>query len=131
MGFDAPLRPRWKFMLPELISEIKSSIRREFKQHTGGFAGSWKLSNLRLTADKKGIHINSDHPAAKIQNDGGDVPERVAKRAKAMHWMSGGEHVFAKRAKGFTLPGKKYVQKALERWTGTGINVEWADKGKR
>ena len=130
-GFDKTLafNFRWKNALPELISEIKKSIRREFTERTGQFARSWKLSDLhvRKSGRQETLEITNEHPAARIHEFGRRVPDRVPRRAEALRWMANGEAVYAKRARGFTLRPRGYVQKAIDRWGGRGIDVDWKE----
>ena len=50
---------------------------------------------------------------AAIHEYGGQIPDREAVNAKAMHWMNGGADVFAKFAKGFTMPERSYLRSSL------------------
>jgi len=129
VGFDKPLNARWRFFLPELVAEIKASIRREFDTAGGEFTRSWSLKNVHVAPGEESVIIESNHPFAFIQEMGGRVPDRYPVRAKAMHWMSGGEHVFAKRAKGFTLRPRGFIAAAVTKWAATekGVDVEWKD----
>lgn len=67
------------------------------------------LANYKLM--KRDVRITVNLPYARIQDTGGRIPERRPRRAKAMRWIdSTGEMIFAKRARGFTLPGYRYIE---------------------
>ncbi len=52
-------------------------------------------------------------PYAAIHEFGGQVPDRTPVNAKALHFFIGGKEVFAKFAKGFTMPERSYLRSSL------------------
>jgi hypothetical protein len=128
-GWDGPLKIRWQFHLPELVSAIKQQISMLFKNPSGALRQSFSLGNFRVRegAGESAININNDLPYAAIQNYGGTIPERTAKSG-FMHWTgSDGEDVYAKRARGFTISGKQYLERAVEDWSAHDLDIEWSD----
>ena len=53
-------------------------------------------------------------PYAATHNEGLVVPERRARLKKSLHWMSGGQDVFAKSAKAFTMPKREFIGPSKE-----------------
>jgi hypothetical protein len=35
--------------------------------------------------------------------------------------------VFAKRARGFTISGKQYLERAFDDWSAHDLDIEWSD----
>jgi hypothetical protein len=126
-GWNKPLKLRWEFHFPELISEIKKQINMSFARPTGKLRNSFSLGNIRKIRNgtSEGVEINNSLPYAAIQNYGGDIPRRYPTNAKALHWMMGGTDVFAKSAAGFHINGQNYIEKAVDRWAFGSIDVEW------
>lgn len=64
------------------------------------------------------VSVDRSVPYARIQEYGGTVqiPEIVPKRAKALHWMSGGSNVFAMRVRAHpvTIPARSFMRVSLE-----------------
>ena len=131
MGFKKPLEIqfRWRNALPELLSAIKTTIDEVFKRKTGSFRRSWQLSHLHvLRHSREGVEINNPHPAALALDEGAYIPTRYPIRAKALHWVDeNGNDVFVKKAEGFYLEGRDYINKAVDKWGGKGLAVEWKE----
>ena len=51
---------------------------------------------------------------AAIHEYGGEVPDRYPVNAKALHFFAGGDEVFAKFARGFTMPERSFLRSSLE-----------------
>jgi hypothetical protein len=121
---------RWKFHLPELVSAIHQQINMLFKNPSGKLRTSFQLGNFHAkeSEGRSEIMIDNDLPYAAIQNYGGSIPERTAKAGTFMHWVGpGGEDVFAKRAKGFTITGKEYIERGVDQWYDD-LDIEWSEK---
>jgi phage gpG-like protein len=59
------------------------------------------------------VYSNNSVNYAAIHEFGGTVPDRYPVNAKALHWMSGGQDVFAKFARGFTMPERSFMRSSL------------------
>jgi phage gpG-like protein len=59
------------------------------------------------------VYSNNSVKYAAIHEFGGSIPDRYPVNAKAMHWQVGGRDVFAKFAKGFTLPSRSFLRSSL------------------
>lgn len=57
-------------------------------------------------------------PYNRAHEYGATIPDRFPKKAKALHWMVGGKHVFAMRARGFKLPERSYLRSAFHDFKG-------------
>lgn len=130
MSWDKPLQIKWVFNLPELVSAIKRQIDMVFVNPSGRLKASFSLSNMHIirNGSSEGVEITNSLPYAAIQNYGGRIPDRVPVKGKYMVWTNaGGETVFAKRARGFDISAKNYIEKAIDDWVGgdKNINVEW------
>lgn len=62
-------------------------------------------------------------PYNRAHEYGAIIPDRFPKNAKALHWMVGGQHVFAKFARGFTLPARSYMRSGLADYKTQIINT--------
>ncbi len=51
---------------------------------------------------------------AAIHEYGGQIPDRYPVNAKALHFFVGGKEVFAKFARGFTMPERSFMRSSLE-----------------
>lgn len=124
-SWNAPLRHRWVYHFPELVSAIKNAIRSSFPNGTGALAKSYSLGSIHKSGSNS-IRITNSLPYAHIQNYGGYIPDRYPVNAQALHWTSGGSDVFAKHAKGFHITGKEYIEEAIEVWSkNDGLMIEW------
>jgi hypothetical protein len=56
----------------------------------------------------------STAPYAGAQEFGATIPDRYPVNAKALHFFVGADEVFAKFARGFTLPERSYLRSSLE-----------------
>ena len=52
-------------------------------------------------------------PYNRALNNGATIPDRFPKKAKALHFFIGGKEVFAKKARGFTLKPRRYMESGL------------------
>lgn len=52
-------------------------------------------------------------PYAAIHEFGGSIPDRYPVNAQALHFYIGGREVFAKFARGFTMPERSYLRSSL------------------
>lgn len=109
-GWSKKLEPQIKMRLPELASAMQAGYdasgigRRSGKLR----AALGTLANYKASA--RSIRIDIGLPYARIQDVGGQIPTRYPRRARAMRFIGNdGSIVFAKRARGFTLPGFKYA----------------------
>ena len=99
----------------------------------GRLKKSWSNPNtVKLSASGKTIIITNPLPYARAQDQGANIPERVAKPGKFLMFR-GRTSVFHKRAAGFRLrasnSGKGYVKPAVEKWKKGfkgAPNVRWA-----
>lgn len=119
--------------LPELASAMQAGYDESgIGKRSGKLrAALGTLANYRAGA--KAVTITLGLPYARIQDIGGQIPERFPRRAKAMRWIdSSGEMIFAKRARGFKLPGFQYASvhgvNQIKARMGNLFEVKW--KGK-
>ena len=92
---------------------------------TGRLMGSIQ-SDVTDTPDRITGRVYSSTTASpynRAHEYGAIIPDRFPKNAKAMHWMVGGQHVFAKFARGFTLPARSYMRSSLTDYKEKIINT--------
>lgn len=129
-NWDGPLTPlKFKMNLPELMSAIQAEMDRSFlgKGHGDLRREAGKLSNYRFGKDF--VEITLPLPYARIQEEGGWIPDRRPKVAQAMHFFDKGNEVFTKFASGFHILPNEYLKGGVHRWLGNrkGVKVEWPD----
>lgn len=104
---------------------------------SGKLRGSLALGsgNYKALRRKSGdvIEWSTSLPYARIQDIGGRVPTRYPRRARAMRWIDrNGRIIFARRARGFTLPGFGYISvhgvKAIERRLSKVCQAKWKEQ---
>ncbi|MGH3430898.1 MAG: hypothetical protein ACRDQZ_25570 [Mycobacteriales bacterium] len=90
------------------------------KSHTGNL----KRAVVVIPAERKGddivggVGLGREAPYGLAHEFGANIPERVPINAKALHWITaGGEHVFAMRAKAFTLPERSFMRRGFADFT--------------
>jgi hypothetical protein len=88
-------------VLNHITGRLQSSIQHDVQSSGTTVAG-------RVYAN------TSTAPYAGAQEFGATIPDRYPVNAKAMHWTSGGQDVFAKFARGFNLPERSYLRSSLE-----------------
>jgi len=81
--------------------KLAGSIQSDVKDSTNEIVGSVYSSTTAT-------------PYNRAHEYGATIPDRVPKKAKVLHWMSGGKHVFAMRARGFVLPERSYLRSGLK-----------------
>lgn len=137
-GWNQPLEVNIRMKLPEVAGALLEGYDESgIGKVTGRLRSSLALSsgNYRARRTKGGdvIEWSTDLPYARIQDVGGRVPTRYPRRARAMRWIdSSGEVIFARKARGFVLPGFRFLSvhgmKALERRLGIISEVKWKDE---
>jgi hypothetical protein len=68
------------------------------------------LDQSKLTGK---VSVDNAAPYGRYQEYGAHIPERVPIRAKALHWVNGGESIFAMRARAFDLPERSFMRSSL------------------
>jgi len=83
------------------------------KSHTGNL----KRAILQIPAEAEGqtvtagVGLGSEAKYGLAHEFGADIPERVPKNAKALHWIGAdGASVFAMRARAFRLPERSFLR---------------------
>jgi len=81
------------------------------------------VRNYRYDKRRKTIRMEiADVPYAKYTDTGGQIPTRFPVRAKAMHWIQDGVHIFTKRARGYYYQGIGWVENGFLIWLSKGQN---------
>lgn len=102
----------WTLNLESLISAIKDSV----PVRQGTLRQSLRLVNVRGTIKTELRITVSAVPYARISDLGGQIPEREARRAKAMRFIGArdGAVLFARKVAGFNYPASHYLARAFE-----------------
>jgi HK97 gp10 family phage protein len=87
-------------VLNHITGRLQSSIMHEVNDNGKSIIGR--------------VYSNNSVNYAAIHEFGGTVPDRYPVNGKALHWMSGGQDVFAKFARGFTMPERSFLRSSLE-----------------
>jgi hypothetical protein len=59
------------------------------------------------------VSVSNTAPYGRYHEYGAHIPERVPIRAKALHWVTNGQDVFAMRARAFDLPERSFMRSSL------------------
>lgn len=145
IGWDGPLKVRYQYHLPELMSAIRRNAPvgrhdhdkiSEGRYSAPGFPRSGgrlqrelgKLSNYKAPTGQNRVEITVDLPYARIIDMGGPVSAVMGRK---MLWHAGKGDVFATQRVGFTIRGSGYVEKGFAEWAdypvSRGIVPEWDD----
>lgn len=137
-GWNKPLDIDLRMHLPEIAGALLEGYDASgIGKRSGELRRALSLpsGNYRATRTKRGdiVRWSTTLPYARIQDIGGNVPERRPRRAKAMRWAdSSGELIFAKRTRGFHLPGFGFLSRhgvaAIDRRLSTITDVKWGGK---
>lgn len=87
-------------------------LKRLVPIKTGALSNSWRTIEM---TDSYAI-FGSDSKYARIQDLGGQIPDRYPVNAKALHFFINGKEIYTKKAKGFTLQGKHYTANSFAEW---------------
>jgi hypothetical protein len=131
IGWDK--QPRLLFDMSRNLDEISAAFANYAPRKTGKLQTElrkWKNYKAIRWGNKTakgmfgGWKVTIPLPYAAIQDQGGEVPTRYPRNAQAMRWRSGGKTIFAKKARGFTLPGYDYLNKGFRSWA-EGRGHDW------
>ena len=119
--WDGPVDYAVGWKLDKLRNLLSESIDKNFANATGRLAESFTIR----VVDRFSIAIASSHPGAAAQEYGANIPERFPVNASVMRFQVGGDEVYARRAKAFKLPAKRYIQEAVDDWVKHFLGVKW------
>lgn len=68
------------------------------------------------------VYSNTTVNYAAIHEYGGQIPDRYPVNAQALHFFIGGKEVFAKFARGFTMPERSFLRSSLQDYRQIIIN---------
>lgn len=86
-------------VLNHRTGKLQSSINSEVKESGANIIGR--------------VFSNNSVNYAAIHEFGGQVPDRYPVNGKALHFFIGGKEVFAKFARGFTMPERSFMRSGL------------------
>jgi hypothetical protein len=156
-GWDGPVEIRlpgevnWRNDCKTLAALIRDSAPIGSGPNAGTLQRDLSLVRAgykKLPPPRRGFELVVHNSYAKIQDEGGDIPERVPKgylqttpdqqyveggerAGKALKWTApDGSVVFAKHAGPFHVEGSHYLRRGLDRWLaarghGEGFAVAW------
>lgn len=121
----------WKERLRNHV--IKDKLQGQVLNHiTGRLQGSIQ-GDVTDTPEKitgRVYSANTASPYNKAQEYGAVIPDRFPVNAKALHFFVGGQEIFAKRAKGFTLKERSYLRSSLADYKQLIIN-DMSETGRK
>lgn len=137
-GWDGPLEIDVRFNLPELASSMQAGYDDSgMGRKTGRLRRALgTLGNYKSELGGKRVRLNINLPYAALRDEGGRIPDRYPRNAKAMKWTTAnGTVIFRKFARGYDVQGKRYIEHGFrafaEKYGGgkdIGINVKWVNK---